>query len=69
MNGTTDEAASSLLQDKEFLNLFRSVEQLGKEDKKMIKIFLDVLVTKKNNHWLKINFLTKVLNPHLSKTL
>ncbi len=34
MNGTTDEAASFLLQDKESLNLFRSIEQLGKEDKK-----------------------------------
>lgn len=47
MNGSTDEMANSQLQDKELLNLFRSVEQLGNEDKQMIKTFLDALVTKR----------------------
>ena len=39
--------ASSLLKDKELLNLFKSVEQLSDEDKNMIKTFLDALVTKR----------------------
>ncbi|NQZ75662.1 MAG: hypothetical protein HRT61_06055 [Ekhidna sp.] len=47
MNGSTDEMANSQLQDKELLNLFRSVEQPGNEDKQMIKTFLDALVTKR----------------------
>ena len=47
MNGTTDQMASSLLKDKELLNLFKSVEQLSDEDKNMIKTFLDALVTKR----------------------
>ena len=47
MNGAADEMASSQLQDKELLNLFKSVEQLDNEDKKMIKTFLDALVTKR----------------------
>ena len=47
MNGSTDEMANSQLQDKELLNLFKSVEQLGNDDKQMIKTFLDALVTKR----------------------
>ncbi|MEM6379170.1 MAG: helix-turn-helix transcriptional regulator [Bacteroidota bacterium] len=47
MNGSADEMASSQLQDKELLNLFKSIEQLGNDDKKMIKTFLDALVTKR----------------------
>ena len=47
MNGSTDEIASSQLQDKKLLNLFKSIEQLGAEDKKMIKTFLDALITKR----------------------
>lgn len=47
MNGSADEMASAQLQDKELLNLFKSVEQLGNDDKKMIKTFLDALVTKR----------------------
>lgn len=47
MNGTADEMANAQLQDKELLRLFKSVESLGNEDKKMIKTFLDALVTKR----------------------
>lgn len=47
MNGSTDDMASSQLQDKELRHLFKAVEQLGKEDKSMIKTFLDALVTKR----------------------
>lgn len=47
MNGTADEMANSQLQDKELLSLFKSIESLGKDDKKMIKTFLDALVTKR----------------------
>ncbi|MFA0960936.1 hypothetical protein AB9P05_03965 [Roseivirga sp. BDSF3-8] len=47
MNGATDDWASSQLQDKEILNLFKIVEQLNSEDEKMIKIFLDALVAKR----------------------
>jgi transcriptional regulator with XRE-family HTH domain len=47
MNGSTDEMANSQLKDKELLNLFKSVEQLGNDDKQMIKTFLDALVTKR----------------------
>lgn len=47
MNGATDKVASEKLQDKELLNLFKAVENLGNEDKSMIKLFLDSLVTKR----------------------
>jgi transcriptional regulator with XRE-family HTH domain len=47
MNGATNTVASEQLQDKELLNLFKAVENLGKEDKSMIKLFLDSLVTKR----------------------
>lgn len=47
MNGSTDKIASEKLTDKELLNLFKSVEELDEEDKKMIKTFLDALVTKR----------------------
>ena len=47
MNGSTDDMAYSQLQDKELLHLFKAVEQLEKEDKNMIKTFLDALVTKR----------------------
>jgi transcriptional regulator with XRE-family HTH domain len=47
MNGATDKVASEQLQDKELLNLFKAVESLGNEDKSMIKLFLDSLVTKR----------------------
>ncbi len=47
MNGSTDKMASSQLQDKELLNLFKSVEQLSNDDKKMIITFLDAIITKR----------------------
>jgi len=47
MNGATDEVANAQLKDKELLNLFKSIEQLSDEDKSMIKLFLDALVTKR----------------------
>ena len=47
MNGTQDEKALAQLQDKELLQLFRQVEQLDGNDKNMVKIFLDALVTKR----------------------
>jgi transcriptional regulator with XRE-family HTH domain len=52
MNGSTDEMASSQLHDMELLNLFKSVEQLGGEDKKMIKTFLYALITKRKVQFL-----------------
>ncbi|WP_299466398.1 helix-turn-helix transcriptional regulator [uncultured Microscilla sp.] len=47
MNGAQDEKAIAQLQDKELLQLFRKVEQLDKEDKNLIKTFLDALITKR----------------------
>ena len=47
MNESTDEMASSQLHDMELLNLFKSVEQLGGEDKNMIKTFLYALISKR----------------------
>lgn len=47
MNGNTNEVASKQIQDKELLNLFKSVDRLEDKDKDMIKTFLDALVTKR----------------------
>lgn len=47
MNGSSDEAASAQLNDKELLNLFRSVEKLDSDDKNLVKTFLDALITKR----------------------
>lgn len=47
MNGATHEMASSQLTDKELLNQFKAVEQLSKEDKNVIKIFIDAFLTKR----------------------
>jgi len=47
MNGNTGEVASKNITDKELLTLFKAVEQLGPEDKNMIKTFIDALVTKR----------------------
>lgn len=47
VNGTTTEQANQHIQDKELLNLFTSVEELEREDKNIIKVLIDALVTKR----------------------
>ena len=47
MNGSSENIAGEKITDRELLNLFKSVEELGNEDKKMIKTFLDAIVTKR----------------------
>ena len=47
MNGSSQQIAAKNLTDRELLSLFKSVEELGEEDKNMIKTFLDALVTKR----------------------
>ncbi|QMU66638.1 MAG: helix-turn-helix domain-containing protein [Flavobacteriaceae bacterium] len=47
MNGNTDEFAENSLTDKELLNLFKTIEKLPREDKSVVKIFLDAFITKK----------------------
>jgi transcriptional regulator with XRE-family HTH domain len=48
VSGTTDEAATAQLMDKELLTLFRAAEQLDDNDKTLIKTFLDALITKRH---------------------
>ena len=48
MNGSQDEAASAQLTDKELLRQFKEVEQLGNEDKHLVKTFLDAFITKRH---------------------
>lgn len=47
MSGSSDKVASEQLKDKELLTLFKAVATLDNEDKSMIKLFLDALVTKR----------------------
>lgn len=47
MNGSTGEQAHQQIKDKELLGLFAEIESLDSEDKKMVKLFLSALVTKR----------------------
>jgi transcriptional regulator with XRE-family HTH domain len=47
VNGATGEQANQHIQDKELLSLFSSVEELEKEDKNVIKVLIDALITKR----------------------
>ncbi|WMX17583.1 helix-turn-helix transcriptional regulator [Aureispira sp. CCB-E] len=45
--GQTEERANQQIQDQELLTLFSSVEKLENEDKKVVKVLIDALVTKR----------------------
>lgn len=47
MKGTEDEAVAARLTDKELLKQFKQVEQLSREDKNLIKTFIDAFLTKR----------------------
>ena len=47
MQGSSDELISAQLTDKELLNQFKQVEKLNKEDKHLIKTFIDAFLTKR----------------------
>jgi transcriptional regulator with XRE-family HTH domain len=47
MRGNQDEAVAAQLTDKELLKQFKQVEQLGAEDKHLIKTFIDAFLTKR----------------------
>jgi len=47
INGSAGEQASLRIKDKELLHLFNSVDELEQEDKNIVKVFLDALVTKR----------------------
>jgi len=47
MIGGSDEVVSAQLTDKELLSQFREVEKLNKEDKYLIKTFIDAFITKR----------------------
>ncbi len=47
MQGATDEAAKSRLQDRDLLRQFQEVEKLPDDDKVVIKKFLDAFLMKK----------------------
>lgn len=47
MNGSSFEENSAQLTDKELLNQFMEVEKLNKEDKYLIKTFIDAFILKR----------------------
>jgi transcriptional regulator with XRE-family HTH domain len=47
MQGSSDDRAASQLTDKELLEQFRQVEKLDKDDKHLIKTFIDAFLTKR----------------------
>lgn len=47
MNGGSDEVVTAQLTDKELLSQFKEVEKLNKEDKYLIKTFIDAFITKR----------------------
>lgn len=48
MRGSTDDVVSAQLTDKELLNQLKEVEKLNKEDKHLIKTFIDAFLTKRH---------------------
>jgi len=47
MKGTEDEAVAAQLTDKELLKQYKQVELLNKEDKHLVKTFIDAFITKR----------------------
>lgn len=47
MKGSQDEIVSAQLMDKDLLKQFRAVELLSSEDKNVVKILIDALITKR----------------------
>ncbi len=47
MNGDSNQNTAALLKDRELIYLFKAVEALSKEDKHLVKTFLDAFVTKR----------------------
>ena len=48
MQGSSDDVISAQLADKELLNQFKEVEKLNKEDKYLVKTFIDAFITKRH---------------------
>ena len=48
MQGSSDAVVSAQLTDKELLNQFKQVEKMNKEDKHLIKTFIDAFLTKRH---------------------
>ncbi|TXF87592.1 helix-turn-helix transcriptional regulator [Neolewinella aurantiaca] len=47
MNGDSQAVAATKVTDRELLDLFAAVEELDDQDQKMVKTFIDALVTKR----------------------
>jgi hypothetical protein len=47
MQGSSDDVINAQLTDKELLNQFKQVEKLNKEDKHLVKTFIDAFLTKR----------------------
>lgn len=47
IQGNSDDIVSAQLTDKELLNQFKQVEKLNKDDKYLIKTFIDAFLTKR----------------------
>ena len=54
MKGTQDEAVAAQLADKELLKQYKQVELLNKEDKHLVKSFIDAFITKRQIQQLAI---------------
>lgn len=55
MKGSQDEAVAAQLTDKELLRQFRAVESLNKEDKHLVKTFIDAFITKRQIQQLALS--------------
>lgn len=47
MKGNNDDVVSAQLDDLELLNQFKEIEKLDKEDKYLVKTFIDAFITKR----------------------
>ena len=47
MNGSSEQIAAGKITDRNLLQLFQDVEQLSMDDQKLVKVFLDALITKR----------------------
>lgn len=54
MDGSVNDKAQIAISDKELLNQLKEVEKLSKEDKHLIKTFIDAFLTKRKIQQLAV---------------
>mgnify|MGYP001766652024 CR=1 FL=1 len=56
IDGKTNEVAKAKIEDKDLLQMFQEIDKFSKEDKVMVKNFLDALITKRKLQGLAVSY-------------